>query len=41
MPDWLKLDKETITGTIDRDITSEDLIQAGIDHRLIVEFYSR
>jgi len=41
MPDWLKLDKETITGTIDRDITSEDLIQAGIEHRLIVEFYSR
>jgi len=41
MPDWLKLEKETMTGTVERDITSEDLIQAGIDHRLIVEFYSR
>lgn len=41
IPDWLKLEKDMMTGTIDRDITSEDLIQAGIDHRLIVEFYSR
>ncbi|MBA3066565.1 30S ribosomal protein S4 [bacterium] len=41
IPDWLKLEKDMMTGTVARDITSEDLVQAGIDHRLIVEFYSR
>jgi len=41
VPDWLKLEKENFSGSVVRDLNSEDLEQLSINHRLIVEFYSR
>jgi len=41
VPDWLSLDKQNFVGRISRELNSEDLAQLAIDHRLIVEFYSR
>ncbi|MFH1957086.1 MAG: 30S ribosomal protein S4 [bacterium] len=41
IPDWLKLEKENFSGSVVRDLNSEDLDQLSINHRLIVEFYSR
>jgi len=41
IPDWLRIEKENFSGSVARDLNSEDLDQLSINHQLIVEFYSR
>ena len=40
VPQWLRLDTDTMTGTVSTLPTEEDL-ESSVDTRLIVEFYSR
>jgi small subunit ribosomal protein S4 len=40
VPEWLRLDTETMTGTVS-SIPSERDLESAIDTRLIVEYYSR
>ncbi len=41
IPDWLSLDRANFSGKLSRELNSEDIVQLAIDHRLLVEFYSR
>lgn len=40
VPDWLSFDKNTLTGTVIR-LPSRDEIQANVNEQLVVELYSR
>jgi len=41
VPDWLRRKDGEFSGEIVRELNSDDVLQLGVDSRLIVEFYSR
>jgi len=41
VPDWLRRKNGEFSGEIVRELNSDDVLQLGVDSRLIVEFYSR